>query len=73
MARRISNRTMRYFGNTYHEQNVMSGYGYNRAQVAILNRSQALRGKATTDAQFRRIGRASYNMHQAAAKGAVAG
>lgn len=57
---------MSYLGNPYTAQNIMSGYGYNRAQVAILNRSQALRGRATTDSQFRRIGRAAENMHRAA-------
>ena len=73
MARRISDRTMSYLGNPVAAQNIMSGYGYNKAQVAILNRSQALRRRATTDAQFRRIGRAASNMHQAAGKGLSAG
>lgn len=50
-------------------QNIMSGYGYNRQQVAILNRSQALRSRATTDSQFRRISRAAENMHKAAGVG----
>ena len=57
---------MSYLGNPYTAQNMMSGYGYNRAQVAIFNRSQALRSRATTDSQFRRIGRAAENMHRAA-------
>ena len=75
MARRISNRTMSYFTNSYSEKNMMSpfGLGYNKAQVAVFNRSQALRERATTDAQFRRIGRAAANMHQVAGKGLSAG
>lgn len=58
---------MNYRGNPYSDQNLMAGYGYNREQVAILRRSQALRSKATTESQFRRIGRAAENMHRAAA------
>ena len=66
---------MGYFTNSYSDRNMMSSYGlgYNKTQVAVLNRSQALRGRATTEAQFRRIGRAAANMHQAAGKGLSAG
>ena len=60
---------MSYLGNPIMAQNIMSGYGYNRQQVAILNRSQALRSRATTDSQFRRISRAAENMHRAAGVG----
>lgn len=60
---------MSYLGNPYTAQNIMSGYGYNRQQVAILNRSQALRSRATTGSQFRRISRAAENMHKAAGVG----
>ena len=60
---------MSYLGNPYTAQNIMSGYVYNRQQVAILNRSQALRSRATTDSQFRRISRAAENMHKAAGVG----
>lgn len=60
---------MSYLGNPYTAQNMMQGYGYNRQQVAIFNRSQALKSRATTDSQFRRIGRAAENMHRAASGG----
>lgn len=75
MARKyISDRTLSYKGNPYQDANMMSkwGWGYNKAQVSIFHRSQYLRGKATTEAQLRRIGQASYRMHQIA-KGVVSG
>lgn len=74
MARRkVSSRTMGYLGNPYKAQNMKVGYGYNDAQVAIFNRSQFLRSKATSESQLQRIGRASYNMHKAAKMGLANG
>ncbi len=67
---------MAFYTGSYRDQNMMSGYGYSNTQVAIHNRSQAIRSRigemnipaSTQDRYLNMVGKATSKMLQAIRK-----